>query len=304
VFDEPLEEFYDMSVVDYGGPESWKGPDVGYRLREEYDDKVKIGDLLQSLLEQPGVERLKGLIIGAWSGSWEGGTSKEIVAQLAAAAERLPALRAIFMGEIIYEECELSWINQSDMSPLLSAYPRLEVLQIRGGNELSFSPIRHEGLQELVIESGGLGRSTLRELFRCDFPNVESLRLLLGEANYGFDGSVEDLQPLLSGQLFPKLKYLGLLNSEIENEIAAVVVNSPIVDRIEQLDLSLGNLDNEGVRSLLQLKSKTNLNQLFLAHHYATEAAIEELKRTLPFEVVEEHRQEPDDEWRPILHAE
>ena len=304
MFDEPLQEFDEMPVVDYEGSQSWEGPGVVYRLREEYDDKVKIADRLQSLLEQQGVENLKGLIIGAWSGSWEGENSKEIVSHLAEAANRLPALRALFVGEMVYEECELSWINQSDMSPLLAAYPRLEVLHIRGGNELSFSPIRHEGLQELVIEAGGIGRSTLRELFRCEFPNLESLQLLLGEANYGFDGGVEDLQPLLSGRLFQKLKYLGLLNSEIENEIAAVVVNSPIVDRIERLDLSLGNLDNEGVRSLHQLKSKSNLKQLYLAHHYASEAAIEDLKRTLPFEVIAERRQDPDDEWRPILHAE
>ncbi len=31
----------------------------------------------------------------------------------------------------------------------------------------------------------------------------------------------------LAGKVFPKLKYLGLMNSEIANDIAAVVVNAP-----------------------------------------------------------------------------
>jgi hypothetical protein len=159
-------------------------------------------------------------------------------------------------------------------------------------------------LRELAIETGGLPRSALRELFLCDLPSLERIELLLGESSYGFDGGVEDLQPLLSGRLYPRLKYLGLMNSEIANEIAAVVVNSPIVGRIETLDLSLGNLDNEGVQSLLALASQPGLKRVDISHHYATDDAIARLAAALPCDVVADDKQEPDDEWRPIVHAE
>jgi hypothetical protein len=125
---------------------------------------------------------------------------------------------------------------QTDVSPLLKAFPALESLRIRGGSHLSISQVQHLKLKELAIESGGLGRSVLREILLCDLPELEHLELLLGEENYGFDGTVEDLQPLLSGRLFPKSTYLELMNGEIANDIAAAVVNSPIAQRIESLD--------------------------------------------------------------------
>jgi hypothetical protein len=175
---------------------------------------------------------------------------------------------------------------------------------VRGGSGLSFSKLVHGGLKELVIQTGGLSRSTIRDLFLCDFPSLEHLELLFGEENYGFDGGVEDLQPLLSGRLFPKLKCLGLMNSVIANDIAAVLVNSPIAARVESIDLSLGNLDDEGVRSLLALASHSQLKSLNISHHYASEKVVASLVKALPFAVVAEDRQEPEDDWRPIAHAE
>jgi hypothetical protein len=55
----------------------------------------------------------------------------------------LTNLRAIFLGDITYEENEISWIEQSDVSPLLRAYPALEVSRVRGGNSLEFSKIKN-----------------------------------------------------------------------------------------------------------------------------------------------------------------
>ncbi len=304
MFSQLLEEFHNRPVVDFDDADCWQGPQVAYRLREEYDDAVKIADRLALLLEQPDSATVSALIVGAWTKSWEGANSGEVVAQLAQAAPRLPSLRHLFFGDMTYEECEISWINQSDLTPLLKAFPKLESLRARGGNGLTFSKIRHEGLQELVVETGGLPRKALREIFSCDFPALKHLELFLGETHYGFDGGVEYLQPLLTGRMFPSLKFLGLMNSEIANDIAAVLVNSPIVERIETIDLSLGNLDNEGVRSLLALASHKQLRRLNISHHYASAEVVADLVKALPFEVVADDPQEPEDDWRPIVHAE
>ena len=304
MYEQLLEEFHGRPVTDFENADSWEGPQIAYRLREEYDDEVKIADRLATLLSQPGRDQLSALIIGAWSGTGEGNDSSEVVADLVSAAPQLPGLRHLFLGDITSEESELSWINQSDLGPLLQAFPGLESLGVRGGSELSFSKLAHENLKKLVIQTGGLSRSTIREIFLCDFPALEHLELLFGEENYGFDGGVEDLQPLLSGRLFPKLKYLGLMNSVIANDIAAVLVNSPIVGRVESIDLSLGNLDDEGVRSLMALASHAQLRRLNISHHYASKETVGALVKALPFEVVAEDRQEPEDDWRPIAHAE
>jgi hypothetical protein len=304
MFEHLLEEFHDRKVVDFENADSWEGPQVAYRLREEYEDEVKIGDRLAALLGVPGCDQLSALIIGAWSGAVEGTDSSKTVAELVTAAPRLPGLRHLFLGDMTFEESELSWINQSDLGPLLRAFPGLESLHVRGGACLSFSKTVHQGLRELVIQTGGLARSAIRDIFVCEFPSLEHLELFFGEENYGFDGGVEDLQPLLSGRLFPKLKYLGLMNSVIANDIAAVLVNSPIAARVESIDLSLGNLDDEGVRSLLGLSAHSQLKRLNISHHYASEQAVAALAKALSFEVVAEDRQQPEDEWRPIAHAE
>jgi hypothetical protein len=304
MYEHLLEEFHGRRVADFENADSWEGPQVAYRLREEYDDEVKIGDRLAGLLAQPGSNQLSALVIGAWSGVPEGTDSSAIVADLVKAAPHLPGLRHLFLGDITFMESELSWINQSDLGPLLLAFPHLESFHVRGGSGLAFSKLVHQGLKELVIQTGGLSRSAIRDVFLCDFPSLEHLELFFGEENYGFDGGVEDLQPLLSGRLFPKLKSLGLMNSVIANDIAAVLVNSPIAARVESIDLSLGNLDDEGVRSLLALGSHKQLRRLNISHHYASEKAVAALVKALPFKVVAEDRQQPEDEWRPIAHAE
>lgn len=304
MYGEHISEFGGLPVVDFDDANSWQGPQVAYRVREEYDDEVSLADRIDVLLHQPGADQLAGLIVGAWSRAMEGESSKEFIASFVAEASRLPRLRSLFIGEMIVEECEISWINQTDVSPVLKAFPQLQELRVRGGNGLAFSRIRHDGLRSLAIETGGLPRSVIREVFQCEFPNLEHLELLLGEENYGFDGSVEDLQPLLSGRLFPKLRFLGLMNSTIANDIAAVVVNSPIVARIETLDLSLGNLDAEGVRSLSGLATRSNLKRLNISHHFAPQQEVDRLIHSVPFEVIAEDRAEPEDDWRPIVHAE
>jgi hypothetical protein len=304
MYSENISEFRGRPVIDFNGKDDWQGAQTAYRLREEYEDELKVSDRLSALLAQPGSDQLSSLIIGGWTGSCEGDDSAGIVAELAQAAPRLPGLRHLFFGEMTYEECEISWINQSDLSPLLKAFPKLESLRVRGGTGLSFSKIKHDSLRELAIEAGGLSRSTIREIFLCEFPALEHLELLLGESNYGFDGGVEDLQPLLSGRLFPKLNWLGLMNSEIANEIAAVAVNAPVVSRLKVLDLSLGNLDSEGVQSLHGLSAYPQLETLNISHHYASDGDIAALKQAVHCRVIAEDRQEPEDEWRPVVHAE
>ncbi|MFN8512832.1 MAG: hypothetical protein U0841_09645 [Chloroflexia bacterium] len=68
----------------------------------------------------------------------------------------MPRLTALFFGDIIVEESEISWIEQTDVSPLLAAFPQLEIFGVRGGNGLSFGQLRHDVLQTLIVETGGL----------------------------------------------------------------------------------------------------------------------------------------------------
>ena len=99
-------------------------------------------DRFAAFLHEPDVSQVPGLVVGPWGDEFTT-TSQPIVEALVAARERLPHLRALFLGDILSEECEISWIRQSDVTPLLEAYPRLEHFQVRGGNGLALGAFRH-----------------------------------------------------------------------------------------------------------------------------------------------------------------
>ncbi len=96
------------------------------------------------------------LILGRWNEPHDDGPGS-VLDHLAELAPQLPKLKALFVGDMTYEECEISWIIQGTRySHLLQAFPQLEVLRIRGATSLAGQPLTHAGLRELVIESGGL----------------------------------------------------------------------------------------------------------------------------------------------------
>jgi predicted DNA-binding WGR domain protein len=273
--------FIGLRVVDYD-PEKAARSDVAYRFRTDWDDDKLIPNLQHFLATSAALDAT-ALVIGAWFGDDSSLTPDEILKVLMEQKDRLPKLAAVFIGDITSEENEMSWITQTDMAPLLQAFPTLQLLRTRGGTELKLTPLKHTGLRALALETGGMDAAVLRNICACEFPALEHLELWLGTEDYGATVSVEDLQPLFSGKLFPKLKYLGLRNSEIADAIAAVVVNSPLMQRLEVLDLSLGTLSDEGGTSLLNLKGSA-LKKLNLHYHYMSSDVVKKV-RALPLVV-------------------
>jgi predicted DNA-binding WGR domain protein len=283
---EHLTNFIGQRVTDYREGKPTKGKSV-FRVRVSYDEEDEGGEpdfnkRLQAFLASDAAPAAKGLILGAYD--LEGGTSSSrAYSAIAASKDRLPNLRALFLGDILRDEAEVSWINQSDVSGILAAFPQLEMLRIRGASSLTIDKPQHARLRALAIESGGLPAKVVAQICRGKFPELEYLELWLGTPDYGGDCRVNDLQPLLKGKLFPKLKYLGLRNAEIADDIAAVVAQAPVVDQLEVLDLSLGNLSDVGANALLQLESKP-LKRLDLHYHYISKPVQKKLKQ-LPFPV-------------------
>jgi hypothetical protein len=277
-----LETFAARPVADFTPDQDFDFSANVPRLRVGYDSDDTAVDLLTALLANGNADQLSELVIGGWSGELYDTPPDAIVEALVAAADQLSSLRALFIGDISGEENEVSWIHQSDLSALWQAFPRLEVLGIRGSNGLSLGKIKHNHLRELTIETGGLPKDVLAELAQAKLPAIEHLELYLGDSGYGWDGTIADLQPLISGALFPKLKYLGLRNSEIADEVAKMAAESPIIARIETLDLSLGTLGDDGAEALLAAPAIKQLKRLDLHYHYISRTVAEQLKKLGP----------------------
>lgn len=277
------------------------------RLYVEYESEGSFAELFSRFVALPGVDRTLAVIIGAFMGDDSTMESTEAVQALVNARTKLPALRGIFLGDIIGEENEISWINQCDVSPLLTAYPQLEHLAIRGGTGLMLGRIAHERLKSLVVQTGGLPSSVLRELAQARLPALEHLELWLGSDNYGWDGSVADVQPLLDRGRFPALRQLGLRNSEIQDEVAATAAGAPIIEQLEVLDLSLGNLTDAGAEPLLGNPALRKLRKLDLHHHYLSPEMEKRLKAAFPNVDVSDRQEEDkygDEVYRNISVSE
>lgn len=280
---EHATEFAGMPVIEWEPGTRLVDPaDNAYRVGLSYDEAeggASWEEKFNALLAEPNAGEIAALVVGVWgdlTGPLE--SSREAIAALAAAAGRLTSLRAIFLGDIISEEHEISWIEHSDVSPLLAAYPNLEHFRVRGGNGLHLGTLRRERLKSLVIESGGLDASVVRDITSSELPSLEHLELWLGDENYGATAEVVDLAPLFTGKLFPKLSYLGLRDSELSDAIATAVAHSPVLERLRVLDLSLGTLGDDGAAAFLSSPAAARLELLDIHHHYCSDEMVEKLK--------------------------
>ncbi|MEU5549882.1 STM4015 family protein [Micromonospora sp. NPDC047793] len=286
-FSSHLAEFADRPVVEFpleGPLPTVTGP-VSWRVtRPEFDDdqedalSEEFAATFERFVAQLG-ETVESLVIGAWGYA---AFNPAPIAQICAAADRLPALRALFLGDMTFEECEVSWMKVGDVSPLLTAYPELEVLWVRGGEEFDFSPVQHANLRELVVQSGGLSREFVGAVLDSDLPELADLELWLGTDDYGGTTEMGDLAPLLAGELFPALRRLGLCNAMITDDVAKALATAPVVRRLEVLDLSHGTLSDEGAEALLAGQPLTHLTVLDLHHHYLSEEVAGSVVAALP----------------------
>lgn len=250
---------------------------IVYRIKVEYEDATPITSKLDQFAADPRAAEITELIIGQFTDDY-GDSSQEVAEKLIALKDKFKSLTAIFIGEMTFDECEISWITQSDMTPLLNAYPQLEHFQVRGGQDLRFSNLQHGNLKTLIVETGGLSPDTLNDLMTAKLPQLERFDLWLGSEYYGFASTVDDLQPLLSGNLFPALKHLGLMDSELQDEIAIAVCQSPILQQLDVLDLSMGILSDTGAEALLNCADIKRLSFLNLRHHYMSNDMMARLK--------------------------
>lgn len=194
---------------------------------------------------------------------------------------QLENLKALFWGDAQddpYKDICRHKLTRN-MSLVLEAYPNLEVLHIRGradgdtysplGSCLSFTPVRHEHIKTLIVETKYLPKSTVEEMVKLDLPNLEYLEIWTGNARF----DAVHLIPIISGK-FPKLKYLGIRSCENANEVARVIVNYPLIQRLKILDLSMGEMTNEGLEHLINCPEINQLHTLNVSMNYISNTQV------------------------------
>jgi hypothetical protein len=273
-----------------------------YRLAQEYESEESQRELLDAFLAQVDTTAIEALVIGAWSEAHDTSPQDYLDALIERRAD-LPALRALFVGDMTFEECEVSWIIQGDYNALLAAFPDLQVLRIRGSTDLTLAPFVHAALQELAIECGGLPEGIVDAIAGSTLPALKRLELWLGDDNYGFDGDVETYARLLDAIDASRLDSLGLRNAQISDALAQHLADCEWLGRLGTLDLSMGTIGDLGAQALCESPYIAGLQALDLSHHYIGEAWQAKLK-ALPCRVVLDDPQDEDDGDRYVAVAE
>lgn len=255
-----------------------------------YDyDQTESGDksastMIDDILSDPDLSGLKELIIGNWGDCYDS-SCQPIIDGIVARADRFSHIEKLFIGDMDYEECEVSWIIQGNYSRLWAALPDLKELTIKGSTELELGTISHSTLESLTIICGGLPDNVIEAIRDASLPNLKKLLLYVGVENYGFEGDENTIRTLLEKSNFPKLEYLGIVDSEIQNAIAEVVLDCKYMKQLHTLDLSCGTLTDEGGSLLLEkLPEYPNINKVDLHYHYLTDKMTAKLKK-LPVEI-------------------
>jgi Leucine Rich repeat len=100
--------------------------------------------------------------------------------------------------------------------------------------------------------------------------------------------------------LFPKLQTLALRNSNFADEIAKHLARSPLLDRIDHLDLSMGTLSDEGASALAASGKLGRLKSLNIEHHYVSDEVRAKLAAATPNLIADEA--EVADSWDGKTH--
>lgn len=262
---------------------------------EDYEEGEKNAKtIIAEILEDPKLPELEEVIVGCWGESWDN-NAQAIVDGMVENKDKFSHIKSLFIGDMEYDECEVSWIEQADYSKLWEALPQLEKLTIKGSTNLSLGKIKHENLKSLEIICGGLPKEVLQSIGEAELPELRNLILYIGVEDYGFDGDVSDIEAMLTKSDFAKLEVLGIMDSEIQDEITEVVVKSKYMNQIEKLDLSMGSLSDKGGEILLkEVPEHANIKALNLEYHFMSDAMMKKLEG-LSIEVNVEDQQEDDE---------
>ncbi|MEM7715181.1 MAG: HEAT repeat domain-containing protein [Cyanobacteria bacterium P01_A01_bin.68] len=204
--------------------------------------------------------------------------------------KQLENLKVLFVGDEEIDTFRKSYLGIGDINFLLSSFPNLEVLHLRGWcAELHCSALGHNNLKTLVIETADISNIAIKIICSLHFPALKYFELWIGRRSENSSNSmIKCLEPILFGESFPNLNYLGIRSSEYSDNIAEAIAESslitdyPILYNLLILDLSMGNLTDEGLEALLNIPDIHNLHTLDVSNNCITEEFIEEVEQLSP----------------------
>jgi uncharacterized protein (TIGR02996 family) len=267
--------------------------------RADYDSETDVGALATTILKHPMAQFITGVTCGLASYESEENDFGPVAAAIAK-SPRAEQIKHVFFGDFEYpDENEMSWVPWGDVSKIWDACPDLESFRIRGSGNGSLGKIIAPNLKSFIVETGGLGKDVIKSITAAQWPQLTNLEIWLGTDEYGGEGDIDSIAPILAGKGLRKVTSLGLKNCQFVDDICEAIVKAPILAQLEKLDLSMGTLGPRGGEAILAAaKQMAHLKELNLNHAYFSDDLVGKLKaafgKRLILDEVEDESDEDD----------
>jgi uncharacterized protein (TIGR02996 family) len=279
--------------------------------RDWMDDKFDALGLVRPLFSSIACCALEDLRIGVLR--WES-NDEDVPAVLAEAANHEWArdLMRLHLGDVDPDSVDIAMHCIGDVGGLVTdGFPNLRFLRFHSGeyddeeHKFGVAGLALPELRELVVETNVMRTSRLEALLAAELPRLERLELWFGAEEYGADATIDDLEPLLSGDVFPTVRHLALRNCEFANDIARALPSSAIASRLESLDLSMGTLEDDAAIVLAdQANVFSRLKKLSVDDSFLTATSLEPLRAKWRDALVSEEQKDTDDDYRYVSVSE
>lgn len=232
-----------------------------------------VADVVAALLAHPSARFLTDLVIRASDRDVWGrttGSQRETVDRIAAARPRV--LRRLQLGDAHYGYAHIGRLDH-----LWPAVPQLRELVIEG--EASLGTLVLPELRAMALRPMPLRRRGAKELLEADWPRLRSLRITFQDQ---LDHVAREVVQLV-GRDHPCLAELALVGFRGAEAVIEALVSSPLLRRLETLDLSHGHVSDRGVRPILASAARfAHLTVLDLSSTQVTPSALARLQRVVP----------------------
>ncbi len=233
--------------------------ELGFVQRARIDDFYDDGDsedLLWDVLRHPSCRYLRDLEIGRHHA---GDQDNTLMSDLIVRAGPTPPLRRLVLADFDHskiDNIDISRAPLGDLTGLGEKYPRLEQVELKGTGDVVLGELSLPNARKFALRTSSLTRATLASILDAPWPELVELELWIGTEEYGCDVEPSDLDPLFSGNRFPKLRALRLMNAMFTDELCARITAWPHARRLETLDLSLGTMSDVGAALLVGARDR------------------------------------------------
>lgn len=243
---------------------------------------------IKAVFSSPLCAALETLAIGILE--WEDSKQSAILAEAGkhAWAKDLLHLR---LGDVGDADVDMDHHSVGGVGKLITKhFPNLESLFLHSGGEsygaseeFSFAGLELPKCKELTIETCAMSRKRMKALTAAKLPALEKLVIWFGEKERGANATLADVVPVWDGKVFPKVRHLGLCNSELTLDFTRLLPESKLAKTLVSLDLSRGTLGDDGVAELVATAKKyPALQSLDIDHSWVTKAGLASLKKAFP----------------------